>query len=693
MSEKNPNAAPSETGRGTTLDNLRNVAEKMPGGFFIYRADEKEELIYANDVMLDIFGCDTEEEFRALTGYTFRGIVHPDDYDTVENSIVVQVEENEKRLDHVEYRITRKDGQIRRVDDFGRLAHTEEDGDVYYVLIRDITEEAAAREENQRRARVIEGLSVGYSSIFLLNFDTGNMRPYRLGNEYYKKITEDLGEDAGHANFRAVFSEYAKRYVFPEDQAFFLRQTDEAHMLERLVSESEFSTTYRCVGSEGTPVYTEVHAVRVDRGDATNRAVMGFRDVTERIARVQREISEKMEMQLELEREKRANEVKSSFLFSVSHDIRTPMNAISGFTALARSHMDNPALLDKFLKNVEEANGNLLALIDNLLEMSSLSQNKFALDELPTDLSDEISAVLEAFRPKAEEKRVELLADIDIPSADVLLDAVRFRRVLGNLLDNAVKFTPDGGRVTLSARQVFSSGSGYSRFQFTVADTGIGMAPGFLRRVGEVFEREQTSTESGFLGTGLGLAITKKILDLMGGSIEVTSEKGKGSVFTVSIPLKQAEAAKKRILPDAEEPGGAKAEGAYRLLLAEDMGVNRVLAETMLREAGFEVDSVPDGCDAVDAVENRPDGHYDAILMDIQMPVMNGYEAAKRIRAMNREYTDRLPIIALSANARERDKRMSMESGMVAHVAKPFDIKVLTELINETIAAARKEKR
>lgn len=691
MSEKNLLAETTAKLPETTIDTLRRMAEKMPGGFFIYRADGDEVILYINDVMLDIFGCATEEEFRALTGGTFTGLVHPDDLKNVESSILRQVEKNDKRLDYVSYRIRRKDGEIRWVDDYGRLVHTEEDGDVYYVFIRDVTEERAAQEESLRRAKVIEGLSVGYSSIFLLTFDTGSMRSYRQESGIFREIVESIAEgEENRADFRRVFEEYGHRYVLPEDQAFFRRQTDERHIRERLAKEPSYVATYRCSGDGKMPVYMEMSVVRVEGDEELSNAVVGFRDVTERIFRVQRELSEKMEIEAELDRERRSNEIKSSFLFSVSHDIRTPMNAITGFTALAKSHMDDPELLAEFLGNVEEASGHLLALIDNLIEMSSLSQDQFTLDDLPASLDDEIAVVVDMFRPQAEDKRIELTTETNLPPTDVLLDTVRFRRLMGNLLDNALKFTPEGGHVKVSARRKFASGSGYARFEIAVSDDGVGMAEGFLRRVGKVFEREKNSTESGYIGTGLGLAITKKILDLMGGSISVTSEKEKGSTFTVSLPLKQVGTARKQLSPIAGKKEDVKAGGNYRLLLAEDMGVNRLLAETMLTEAGFTVESVPDGCDAVDAVECHPEHYYDAVLMDIQMPVMNGYEATRRIRAMQREDAKSLPIIALSANAREQDKRASLESGMNAHVAKPFELSVLVDTLNEHIAVARR---
>ena len=303
MSEKNLPAETTAKLPETTIDTLRRMAEKMPGGFFIYRADGDEAILYINDVMLDLFGCAPEEDFRALTGGTFTGLVHPDDLKNVESSILRQVEKNDKRLDYVSYRIRRKDGEIRWVDDYGRLVHTEEDGDVYYVFIRDVTEERAAQEESLRRAKVIEGLSVGYSSIFLLTFDTGSMRSYRQESGIFREIVESIAEgEENRADFRRVFEEYGHRYVLPEDQAFFRRQTDERHIRDRLAKEPSYVATYRCSGDGKMPVYMEMSVVRVEGDEELSNAVVGFRDVTERIFRVQRELSEKMEIEAELDR-------------------------------------------------------------------------------------------------------------------------------------------------------------------------------------------------------------------------------------------------------------------------------------------------------------------------------------------------------------------------------------------------------
>ena len=416
---------------------------------------------------------------------------------------------------------------------------------------------------------------------------------------------------------------------------------------------------------------------------------MSYRDITEQFSRVRRELAEKLNMEMALERERHANEIKASFLFNISHDIRTPMNAIMGFTELAKHHLREPELLSTYLEKVDEANHHLIALIDDLLEMSRIDYGRIEIKSEPCDLHEQIGLVLDMFRPFAYEKHLKVEEDVDLPPDEVFMDALRFRRIMSNLMSNAVKFTPAKGSIKISARRRQISDSGYARYQFTIEDTGVGMTEDFMHKMYDAFEREETSTRTGYIGTGLGLAITKKLLDIMGGSISVKSKKGEGSTFTVDLPLKLVEHHNENA--PANEPEILKHSDERRILLVEDIEVNRMLAEAILTEAGFLVESVPDGSDAVEIIKSRSPWYYDLVLMDIQMPVMNGYEATRSIRALGREDTSALPIIALSANARDEDRRMSMESGMNNHIAKPFDIAHLIATIDEYIAATIKK--
>ena len=528
------------------LPMLKWVAEHVPGGFFVYSAKEPYELFYANSAVLDIYGCKDLDEFKDLTDYTFKGMVYPDDFDEIQESIEEQIADPDNdHLDHVEYRITRRDGEIRWIDDYGHFATFPEHGDAFYVFISDITERRQIQEE-------------------------------------------------------------------------------------------------------------------------------------------------KLRMEIALEKEKQASEVKAAFLFNISHDILTPLNAIMGFTDLARRHLNEPELLKNYLAKVDESSRQMLDLVNNLLDMSKITYNKTPLRNEICDLEEQVLVVLHAFKLAAEAKNVSVESVLNLPRELVYTDDVNLRKILSSLIDNAIKFTPPGGHVKVTARKKkVSDDSNYVRCEFVISDDGVGMTEEFMKRMYETFEREATSTETGHISAGLGLAITKKILDAMGGSIEAVSKKGEGTTFTVGLPFKIAREGDKQ---EVEEIQTLSTDDNYshRILLVDDIELNRMLAETILEESGFSVETVADGVEAVEVFVKHPPGYYDLVLMDIQMPIMNGYEATRAIRSLDRPDAKILPIIALSANSRDEDKRMSMESGMNYHIAKPFDVVQLIAAVNKYIAA-RKE--
>ena len=367
----------------------------------------------------------------------------------------------------------------------------------------------------------------------------------------------------------------------------------------------------------------------------------------------------------------------------------TPLNSIMGFTDLARRHINEPELLKNYLAKVDESSRQMLELVNNLLDMSKITYGKTQLRNEICDLEEQVLVVLHAFKVAAEAKNISLESVLNLPRELVYTDDVNFRKILSSLIDNAIKFTQPGGHVKVSARKKKVSDTGYVRCEFVISDNGVGMTEEFMKRMYETFEREATSTETGHISAGLGLAISKKLIDAMGGSIEVESKKGEGTTFTVGLPFKIVRDDDKEEVINVEN---FKHDDSYshRILLVDDIELNRLLAETILEESGFSVDTVADGCDAVEAFAKHPPGYYDLVLMDIQMPIMNGYEATRAIRALDRPDAKVLPIIALSANSRDEDKRMSMESGMNYHIAKPFDVVQLIASVNKYIAA-RKE--
>ena len=393
---------------------------------------------------------------------------------------------------------------------------------------------------------------------------------------------------------------------------------------------------------------------------------------------VQNLVREKHEM---LEREKiRAVEsslAKSQFLFNMSHDIRTPMNAIIGYTNLARKEEISPAARE-YLGKIETSSQHLLALINDILEMSRIENGKLELEFEPTDLCGILEEIRDLFAQQMAEKQIEFsIHDTRVQHRYVWCDRKNLNRVLLNIVSNACKFTPEGGAITASIWEIGGLETGYAAYELRVQDNGIGMSKEFADRMFNAFERERTSTVSKVQGTGLGLAITKRIVDLMGGTIEVITSPGSGTEMIIRLKLQLAgeEDVVKAPDPETAAPGAPDLDfGSIRLLLAEDNDINREIANMILTQAGFQVENAENGRIAVDMVAVSEPGYYDAVLMDIQMPVMDGYEATKAIRALPDPALAAIPILAMTANAFKEDEQAALAAGMQAHIAKPLDV-------------------
>lgn len=377
------------------------------------------------------------------------------------------------------------------------------------------------------------------------------------------------------------------------------------------------------------------------------------------------------ELQAALNAADQANESKARFLMDMSHDIRTPLNAILGMTAVARQNSGSREKVEDALGKIEGAGIHLLSVVSDVLDMSQIEQGRLILREEPVDLPKFFRETVELMRPKAQEAGLVLeCAPVRLREETVLGDKQRLRQVLLNVIGNAVKYTPAGGRVSLELTQ----GEG-EWYRFRCADTGIGMEKEFQERVFLPFERARNTTDSKIPGTGVGLTITKKLLDLMEGAIQVESALGEGSVFTVELPL-----------APVSEGDGARDEAEYpgrRVLVVEDNALNLEILEELLQCTGVEIETAADGREAVEKVQSVPEGYYDLIFMDIQMPVMDGYEATRRIRSMEREDVRRMPIYAVSANALAEDVRHSLEAGMDGHIPKPVELAAIEKVLRQ----------
>jgi len=390
-----------------------------------------------------------------------------------------------------------------------------------------------------------------------------------------------------------------------------------------------------------------------------------------------------------LKRAEEGNRAKTSFLFNMSHDIRTPMNAILGFAEIAQHSIDDTAKLTDCIEKIQVSGKHLLHLLDNVLDMTKLENGKVTLTEECCNLEECIEKERNILQTEIDKKRLIFRIDTSaVKNKWVYCDNIRINQILFNLLNNAVKFSKPGGSIWVTLSQNMCAIREYATYELRVKDTGIGMPPEFLSHIFEPFEREHTSTVSQTQGIGLGMAITKKIIDLMGGTIQVSSEPDKGTEFVLQFTFKLQEQVQPEQQPSIEA-AFANDFSDKRLLLVEDNELNMEIAKELLCVVGFSVETAQNGQIAVEMVRNSTAGYYDAILMDIQMPVMNGYQASREIRSLESKALSEIPIIALTANTSDEDKKEALLNGMNAYIAKPIDVRVLYEILGNILKSVQ----
>ena len=677
---------------------LKHFADIMPGGFFIYRADEEETLIYANEAMLRIFQCDTMQEFRELTGNSFRGIVHPDDLEAVEESIKEQIAHSQYDLDYVEYRIIRKDGRVRWLDDYGHYVRSDSVGDVFYVFVGDATEKKERQvekietwfseklkkeqelqaqldkydkemkvihQEHLIRLEMIEGLSVDYESIFYVDLDKDQIKAYRVSERFRKQFPEHYVV----RKFTGFDADYIAEWVYPEDRELLKGVSDPAYICRELErSENRnFHLNYRTYEKQDIK-YIQLRVVNVGGEESVSQVIFGYRNMDEEMIS---EMKQKKLLKAALDEATLANNAKNLFLTNMSHDIRTPMNAIVGFTELARKHMQDQEKISNYLDMISTSSEQLLQLLSDVLEISRLESGAVNIEEEECSLMDIAHQVQMSILPRAAEKNITLSLDIsNLKHDNVRADKGRLSQILTYLTDNAVKYTGVDGRVTIVVIEKEQGGAqdDLVTYQFAIEDNGIGISEEFMTTLFDPFEREKNTTLSGIHGTGLGLAITKKLVDIIGGRIEVFSTPGEGSRFIITLPLRLQESSG---YFGASEDAVPHFSTDKRILIVDDNEINLEIEYEVLKDAGFLVDTAEDGSIAVEKIKQSKPGDYDLILMDIQMPIMDGYRATRAIREMKNPALAGIPIIAVSANAFEEDKRMAMESAM-PRISLPF---------------------
>lgn len=598
-----------------------------------------------------------------------------------------------ERSPWVEYMVYDRSGNEVYLRESLSLTKDEESGDIMGVIIlRDITEQKLVEKENRRRLRVIEGLSVDYESVYFVDLDRDTYDIYRR-NSYITRYYGDCFEETYSGAIRA----FADSGVYPEDRGHFLQEMEADTIRRKLQSQVAARFIFRVQPDHRFPPQRyRVKLVRTGPGDRhISNVLLGFACVEEEM---QAESAQREALESALRQARQAAEAKTLFLSNMSHDIRTPLNAIVGFTALAKEHVSEPEKIQGYLAKITESSNHLLALISDVLDITHIESGRFSMEESPHEVRDLITQAVDLIRPQAAKRRTQLaiLVDDSLPKR-IYCDSMRFFQVVSNLLGNAVKYTPEGGRVRLRVKRCAPSPHGYVSMEITVSDNGIGMSQEFMEKIFDPFERENRTAVSHVEGSGLGLSICKGIIDAAGGTISVRSAPGRGSCFTVNLAF--------RIAQESEEPeeesavgrkfhvfrkkksGEEKSLDGIRVLVAEDNELNREIAISMFENMHIAAEAVENGKLAVECVKERGAGYFDVILMDVRMPVMDGHAAARAIRALPDERMSQVPIIAMTANAFEEDVLAAKEAGMDAYVSKPVDGKSLLSAIEAVIPA------
>ena len=768
------------------------------------------QILSVNRAALNILGYETQEELAADGFHLVAASVLEEDKTKLRECIRKLGKPGDSVS--VEYRVQHKDGEILHV--MGNVKLLEEDGKPFYQrFLLDCTAQKLQEKKNEHRQKeLIQALGIDYNLVCFFDFDTGAGNALRNEDSCGGVFDPDF---EGEIVLEECVMSYIDKYVYGDDREM-MRKFFAADQLKKVMTEKKVTSVNYRTFRDGEMKYCQIKLVRTGSWEGGHGIVMGFRSVDDEI---RKELEKKSLLEDALSQANRASKAKSVFLSNMSHDIRTPMNAIVGFTALAITHIEHTERVEEYLKKIMSSGNHLLSLINDILDMSRIESGKMRLDENPCRLPEILHGLRNIVQADVHSKQLELFIDtVDVLDEDIYCDKLRLNQVLLNLLSNAVKYTGAGGTVSIRITEKAGAAPGYANYEFCIRDTGIGMSEEFVAHIFEPFEREKNTTTSGIQGTGLGMAITKNIVDMMNGSIEVKSRQGEGTEVSVSftfrlhsmekepqeIPelwncralvvdddfnscdsvtymlgqvgmraewtlsgkeavLRTRQAVSRGdnysvyvidwLLPDmngvevtrrirkevgddapvivltaydwadiedeAKEAGvtafcskplflselrsclhsiidsknpGSKKENetkmkfeAGRILLAEDNELNQEIATALLGDAGFIIEIAENGQIAVDMLKNSEPGYYQVVLMDVQMPVMNGYEAVKQIRKLEDQELASIPVLAMTANAFEEDKQEALKCGMNGHIAKPIDIEKLFETLRKIL--------
>ena len=520
---------------------------------------------------------------------------------------------------------------------------------------------------------IIEGLGKEYFSVLLLELDSGQIFSYREVGENGKRIADFCRKYENQ--WCELLPAYADEIVTDESRENFLDQLS----LDALCSnQDDFSMTYEFKTGDRI-IYHQTRIAYVRKKDRSRVAVIGTRNIDDLIKKERMQEAKLKEAYIVAEE---ANKAKTDFLNNMSHDIRTPMNVILGYNELMKQYLTDPILVD-YQNKIEQSGKLLLSIINNVLDMARIESGKMVVEERAEQIGLVVEEIENVFESSAQEKNIVFTTSVDVDHTHVLWDGFKVREILMNLVGNAFKYTPDGGHIAIDVKELDCARSGYVRIQTQIKDTGIGMSEDYLPTLFDSFSREYNTTIGKVSGTGLGMAIVKNLVDMMDGDICVKSKLGEGTCFTLTFEHRIADADSIEWNQELDVLDEKSILEGKRVLLAEDNDLNAEITMAILEQSGLVLDRVEDGLACVNRLSEVDADLYDLILMDIQMPNMNGYEATRRIRQFENVKKASIPILAMTANAFEEDKKMAMEAGMNGHISKPIDVNVLeNQIIN-----------
>ncbi len=663
---------------------LRNIHEALGSGAWKLQYNEKGEMTscYWSDTMRHMLGFASTEDFPDdFVSWSSR--LHPEDKDRTmeEYRSTVQDYTGRKTYD-TEYRVQAKNGVYHWFRAAGRLSrradgspvafdgvfiNTDEKHETNERLHRALAETENARNELLLEHEVLSAVSRGYVSIYTID----------LVRNFYEEISThaySVHRPTGHGgNAQDKLNALCGALVADEYQSAVLRFFDLSTVAYRMGRSDMIEIEY--FAKDGN-----WHLARfLEKNRNENGRLTDILYVTRIVSEQKRQELEQERLRIAYQAAESANEAKTTFLLNMSHDIRTPMNAILGYAKLMRSRLNDPELLH-YQEMIEQSGNLLLSIINNVLDMARIESGQMELDEDYHETGNVIGAVTKVFEAEAKQKGLAFERRVNVQHTHIFCDTTKMQEVFTNLISNAVKYTPPGGKITIETDELPCDREGYCCIRTTVEDTGIGMSADFLPHLFDSFSRERNTTAARVSGSGLGMAIVKKLVDLMGGTLEVESELGKGTKFTVTNwhKLADAEYYEKKAQSAAAENADFTGK---RILLAEDNELNAEIAVAILEEMGFAVDRVADGVCCVDKLEKSPAGTYDVVLMDVQMPNMDGHKATQVIRRLPDKRKAGIPIVAMTANAFEEDRKKALAMGMNGHLAKPIDASRIREML------------